>query len=136
MPSLATLRLLPLTLMALLCACAQPLTVPPPHGEKATRDCNPRTLSIGQEFSLRLPSNPTTGFRWVMRENGVPVLQSLGLEVYSTPEEAGVVGSAGVSIWRFRAVARGEGRLSLDYRRPWENGVAAAKNFDCRILVR
>lgn len=135
MPQFASLRLLSLAAIALLGACSQAPSSHPPREDKATRYCDPRELRLGQEFSLRLPSNPTTGFRWVMRENGAPVLQLLGPEVYTTPEEAGVVGSAGVSTWRFRAVSRGEGRLSLDYRRPWENGVAAAKNFDCRILV-
>lgn len=128
-------RLLSLATLTLLAACAQkaPTTLTP--AEQA-RHCDPLQLRVGQDFNLRLPSNPTTGFRWVMRENGAPVLQLLGPEVYSTPEEAGVVGSAGVSTWRFRAVARGDGRLSLDYRRPWENGVAAEKSFDCRLQVR
>lgn len=128
-------RLLPLAAMALLAACAQkaPTTLTPVEQK---RYCNPLQLRVGQDFNLRLPSNPTTGFRWVLRENGAPVLKLLGPEVYSTPEEAGVVGSAGVSTWRFRAVASGQGHLSLDYRRPWENGVAAEKNFDCRILVK
>ena len=125
--------LLPLG-FALVAGCAQQPTGPVVIQDQQS-DC-PLSLSPGQPLVLTLPSNPTTGFRWVMRENGAPVLQLLGPEVYSTPEEAGVVGSAGVSTWRFRAVARGDGRLSLDYRRPWENGVAAEKSFDCRLQVR
>lgn len=135
MPTLPALRLLPLAGLILLTACAQkaPSTL---SLDEQPRYCDPLELHEGQEFNLRLPSNPTTGFRWVMRENAAPQLKQLGPEVYTTPEEAGVVGSAGVSTWRFRAVARGEARLELDYRRPWENGVAAAKNFDCRISVK
>jgi len=135
MPTPALLRLLPLAALALLAACAQqaPSTL---TLEEQPRYCDPLQLHTGQDFNLRLPSNPTTGFRWVMRENGAPVIQLLGPEVYSTPEEAGVVGSAGVSTWRFRAVTSGEGHLNLDYRRPWENGVAAAKNFTCRVVVK
>lgn len=129
------LRPLPLAALALLGACAQqaPSTL---TLEEQPRYCDPLQLHPGQDFNLRLPSNPTTGFRWMMREDGAPVLQLLGPEVYSTPEEAGVVGSAGVSTWRFRAVASGEGRLDLDYRRPWENGVAAAQSFACRVVVK
>lgn len=129
------LRLLPLATLALLAACTNraPSTL---TLEQQSRYCDPLVLHEGQEFNLRLPSNPTTGFRWVMNENAAPALKQLGPEVYSTPEEADVVGSAGVSTWRFRAVARGEGRLALDYRRPWENTVPAAKRFDCRITVK
>lgn len=47
-----------------------------------------------------------------------------------------MVGSAGVSTWRFRAVASGATRLELDYRRPWENAVPAAKRFACQVVVK
>lgn len=129
------LRLLPLAGLALLAACAQT----PPSTltlDERARDCDVLELRIGQQLNLRLPSNPTTGFRWQMRDSGAPQLQLLGPEVYTTPEDAGVVGSAGISTWRLRAVAPGEGHLHLDYRRPWENGVAAERRFDCRIRVR
>lgn len=135
MPPFHSLRLLPLAVAALLGACAQqaPSTL---TLDEQPRYCNPLELRAGQTFNLRLPSNPTTGFRWTLRDQGAPVLALLGPEIYTTPEEAGVVGSAGVSTWRFRAVARGAGHLSLDYRRPWEAGVAPAKRFECRIAVR
>ena len=135
MPSLSVLRPLPLAALLLLAACANeaPSTL---TLETEARYCDPLVLHEGQDFNLNLPSNPTTGFRWMMRETAAPQLKLLGPEVYSTPEEAGVVGSAGVSTWRFRAVSRGEAKLVLDYRRPWENGVAAAKSFVCKISVR
>lgn len=93
-------------------------------------------LRQGQEFNLRLPSNPTTGFRWTLRANAAPQLRLLGPEVYTVPEEAGLVGSAGVSTWRFRAMQPGEALLGLDYARPWEIGVAPARQVECRIKVR
>lgn len=135
MPIPAVLRLLPLAGLALLAACAQK----PPSTltlDEQARHCDPLELRLGQEFNLRLPSNPTTGFRWQLRADAAPVLQLLGPEVYTTPEAAGVIGSAGVSTWRLRAVERGAGRLELDYRRPWEHGVAAERQFRCHVRVR
>ena len=96
----------------------------------------PLSLQVGQQFILRLPSNPTTGFRWVLRDGAESVLQSLGPEVYSNPEDAGLVGSAGKSTWRFQTRERGEGRLLLTYQRPWETDVAPAKTFDCELRVK
>ena len=122
------------TAALLLSACAQqaPSTL---TLENHPSHCQPLRLSAGQEFNLRLPSNPTTGFSWTLRADGAPQLKLLGPEVYTVPEEAGLVGSAGVSTWRFRAVTPGEALLALDYARPWEIGVAPAQTLDCRIRV-
>lgn len=135
MPPRFSLHLLPLAATTLLAACAHqaPGTL---ELDDQQRLCDPLELRAGQTFDLRLPSNPTTGFRWVLRDSGAPALRLLGPEVYTTPEDAGLVGSAGVSTWRFRAVSRGEGQLTLDYRRPWEEGVAAERTFACRISIR
>lgn len=123
--------LLPLGLV-LLTACSQQQTGPIVMGQE--REC-PLELYQGQTLVLTLPSNPTTGFRWVVRDSAATVLQSLGPEVYSTPEDAGLVGSAGQSTWRFRASHAGQGRLLLDYQRPWETDVEPADTFDCQISV-
>jgi len=134
MPLVIRRAWLPLAAL-LLAACAQqaPSTL---TLDNHLRSCQPMQLSEGQEFNLRLPSNPTTGFRWTLRADGAPQLLLLGPEVYTVPEKAGMVGGAGVSTWRFRAVARGETALGLDYARPWEIEVAPAQRFDCRIRVR
>jgi len=125
--------LLPLSL-ALLAGCAGQSK--PVVTLEDARDCKPLKLHEGQELVLILPSNPTTGFRWEMRNAANGLLQSLGPEVYSNPEDAGLVGSAGESTWRFRVTGSGEDKLELAYRRPWEQEVAPAQTFVCPIAVR
>ena len=102
--------------------------------QKQQNKC-PLSLQVGQQFILRLPSNPTTGFRWLLRDSAPQVLQSLGPEVYSNPEDEGLVGSAGISTWRFKVAKAGEGQLALTYERPWEVGVVPAQRFDCALTV-
>lgn len=131
MPSYRSL--LPLTL-ALLAGCAGQ-TKPVVTLEDAS-DCKPLKLHEGQELVLILPSNPTTGFRWEMRNAANGLLRPLGPEVYSNPEDAGLVGSAGESTWRFRVTGAGEDKLELAYRRPWEAEVAPAQTFVCPIAVK
>ncbi|SEI43155.1 inhibitor of cysteine peptidase [Azotobacter beijerinckii] len=97
-------------------------------------DC-PLQLESRQQLVLTLPSNPSTGYRWQVRESASKVLRSLGPEVYSSPKDSEVVGSAGQSTWRFQAVQAGQDTLLLVYRRPWEVGVEPAKAFDCAITV-
>ncbi|MDF3931477.1 protease inhibitor I42 family protein [Pseudomonas citronellolis] len=131
MPSFRPLLALPLLLLA---ACAsQPKPVVSLDDDK---DCKPLELHTGQELVLTLPSNPTTGFRWEVRDPASGVLASLGPEVYSNPEDNGLVGSAGESTWRFRVTGAGEGRLQLAYHRPWEAEVAPERTFDCALKVR
>ena len=128
----ATLRLLTLPALAMLTACVhQSGTLE----LKKDRQC-PLTLNKGQQLILSLPSNPTTGFRWEVRDNAASVLQSLGPEVYSNPEDAGLVGAGGISTWRFTAREPGEGRLLLTYQQPWEPNVPPAETFECELRVK
>ncbi len=118
--------------LALLSACAtqskQNVTV-----EKQS-EC-PVQLNNGQNLILTLPSNPTTGYRWAIQDSAGGVLRALSPEVYSNPEDGGVVGSAGLSTWRFQAFATGTGRLRLTYSQPWAPEVPAVQTFDCAIAV-
>src|SRR3990167_11112476 len=67
--------------LALLSACAQkPTSVTLQQNQQSK--C-PLSLHRGQQLILSMPSNPTTGFRWLVRDAATNVLQSLGPEVYS-----------------------------------------------------
>lgn len=118
--------------VALLAGCAsqtsQNVTV-----EKQS-EC-PAKLHNGQNLIVMLPSNPTTGYRWSIQDSAGGVLRALSPEVYSNPEDAGIVGSAGVSTWRFQSFASGTGRLRLTYSQPWAPEVPAVQTFDCAISV-
>lgn len=127
-----TMRLLALPTLALLTACTHQ---PGSLELRQSKQC-PLTLTQGQLLILSLPSNPTTGFRWTLRDAAEGVLQRLGPEVYSNPEDAGLVGAAGQSTWRFNARERGEGRLLLTYQQPWEPNVPPAQTFDCELRVK
>ncbi|WLI13739.1 MULTISPECIES: protease inhibitor I42 family protein [Pseudomonas] len=126
-----TRLLIPLAL-ALLSACATQST----HNVTVEKQSEcPVQLNSGQNLILTLPSNPTTGYRWAIQDSAGGVLRALSPEVYSNPEDAGVVGSAGLSTWRFQAFATGTGRLRLTYSQPWAPEVPAVKTFDCAIAV-
>ncbi|ENB9666957.1 protease inhibitor I42 family protein [Pseudomonas putida] len=124
--------LVPLS-FALLSACThQPSQ---PVDLDAESEC-PKRLQVGQILTLTLPSNPSTGYRWRVQDAASSVLHSVGSEVYSAPEEEGVVGSAGVSTWRFQASNSGDAQLVLTYQQPWAADVAPVQTFDCKIIVR
>lgn len=118
--------------LALLTACAQPVKNIVSIEEQS--DC-PVHLASGQTLILELPSNPTTGFRWQVRSPTSTVLHSLGPEVYSSAEQMDMVGSAGKSVWRYKAAAPGTGQLLMVYQQPWAPEVTPQAVFDCSITV-
>lgn len=120
--------------VALLAACAQQ---PPRHNVTVDKqqDC-PVSLHTGQNLILSLPSNPTTGFRWLVQNPAQSVLRSLGPEVYNNPQDAGIVGNGGQSVWRFQAQHAGAGTLLLVYQQPWAPEVKPTQTFECAIDVK
>ncbi|MBA1203414.1 protease inhibitor I42 family protein [Pseudomonas capeferrum] len=128
-----TTRLLVALGLPLIAACSH--TPDEPMMLEQASQC-PIDLVSGQILTLRLPSNPTTGYRWLVQHPAANILRSLGPEVYTDPEEAGLVGSAGRSLWRFQAKAPGESHLILVYQQPWAPEVKPVKTFDCAVTVR
>jgi inhibitor of cysteine peptidase len=119
--------------MTLLTACAQQAQHPVAlDGES---EC-PTHLVVGQSLTLTLPSNPTTGYRWLVQNPASEILRSLGPEVYSGPEASGIVGSGGQSTWRFQAKAAGESHLILVYQQPWAPEESPVQTFDCAVRVQ
>ena len=125
--------LLPASL-ALLAACSQAPSTVSLDDDQQSR-C-PLALYTGQEVLISLRSNPSTGFRWEVKDAASGVLKSLGPEVYSNPEDVGLVGSAGQSTWRYKAEKTGNGHLLMVYRRSWEADVAPTSSFDCQVEVQ
>ncbi|KTC42462.1 peptidase inhibitor I42 [Pseudomonas sp. ABAC61] len=72
---------------------------------------------------------------WAIQDSAGGVLRKVSPEVYSNPEDTGLVGSGGQSTWRFQAFANGTGRLLLTYQQPWAPEEAPVKAFDCAITV-
>jgi inhibitor of cysteine peptidase len=124
--------LVPLSL-ALLAACAQQ---PRQNVTLAKQNDCPLVLHTGQNLILTLPSNPTTGYRWLVQNPAPGILRSLGPEVYSNPENAGLIGAGGQSVWRFQAQNAGDGHLLLVYQQPWAPEVKPTQVFDCAISVK
>lgn len=125
-------RQLPFAPLLLLTACAST----PPSSVAVNDDANcPLTLQRGQTLIVSLASNPTTGYRWSLRDVSSEQLKSLGPEVFSSPK-SDMIGGDGMSTWRFQAAEAGSGRLYLTYQQPWEPDAEPAGLFDCRIEVQ
>jgi predicted secreted protein len=101
---------------------------------------NGRTISVpeGQNVVVKLASNPTTGYEWSIASTD----RTFGYPYYKRflPSESGAVGSGGVQrmTWKTKGGISMVGRhqVKLEYKRPWETNVAAARTFKFTVEVK
>ncbi len=94
-------------------------------------------VSVEKTLAVALDSNPTTGFRWNLRENSdESVLQLVGNEfVAAGTTKPPLPGTGGEEVWIFEAQKKGTSKVSMEYTRPWEEGVEPAETFGLTTLV-
>lgn len=118
-------QIVPVVLLVFLSACAAQQKAAPPPASK--------TVSAGEEFDVRLPANPSTGFRWQVGSIDDKVVRLVDTRYEATG--TGQVGGGGTDIFTFVGVGKGRGSIKLVYVRPWEKGVAPARTADYSVDV-
>ncbi len=88
---------------------------------------------IGDTIEIRLPENPTTGFRWHLTSDGSPEC-SLVHDDFSAPLSP--PGKGGMHTWRFEAVRAGECNIELRSRRRWETSPERERTFTIHVRVK
>ncbi len=78
-------------------------------------DGNAVLATVGQMLVIQLPSNPTTGYQWVLPWDLGPLVR------WQTRCRKATGGAGGTETFKFFAKDTGTVTLTLDYRRPWEN---------------
>jgi len=83
------------------------------------------------EIVVRLPENPSTGFRWhVERAGGTIELEKDSFELGSDPQ----FGSGGVREFRFRIRSALPGQIELKHWREWEGEASVNERYVVDIL--
>jgi inhibitor of cysteine peptidase len=100
----------------------------------SAQDSKPIAVTIGQEFSVSLASNPTTGFKWDLATPLNTNLLTLITNEYVRPNSA-LMGAGGNEVWKFKAVGEGKADIDLKYARPWEKAVQPAKKTNFVVVV-
>jgi inhibitor of cysteine peptidase len=94
-------------------------------------------LAVGNVLIVTLESNPTTGYSWQISQIDDGVLRQEGSPQYIPDSpDSDKVGSGGVEILRFKALATGETDVQLIYHRPWEEDVEPLETFSLQVIVR
>ena len=73
-------------------------------------------VPLGQEFSIELESNWSTGYHWVwINEGVVAVVDSAGITFLP---EGSLLGESGIEKWKFKSILEGEETLMFEYQSP------------------
>jgi len=86
---------------------------------------------VGAVIELRLPENPTTGFRWRLAAAGEPVCMLAGDAFTPAGKKPG---QSGTHVWRFQITAAGEAKIEMHSRRGWE--LDATKVFSLQLRAQ
>jgi inhibitor of cysteine peptidase len=88
------------------------------------------TVNVGQDFTIALSSNPTTGYDWEYT-SVYQWMQSLG-KTYQ-PDTPILTGSGGTDSFKFQAQSKGSATLVFVYKRSWETTAAGQKTFTVEV---
>ena len=106
---------------------------PPPLSDTEANSGGSVTLARDQRLIVRLPSNPSTGYRWSLAQQAAGVLEPDGAPTYE--QGSGGAGSGGTETWKFVPTKAGEETLRLEYRRLWETDAAPARVVSYKVTV-
>jgi len=92
-------------------------------------------VDLGQVLDVNVEANPTTGYAWsVAGEADGTVLKRT--EKYNYKQDSDRIGSGGVQIFSFEAIAKGQTKLVFEYSRSWEKEKEPAKKYTLKVKVR
>jgi len=121
--------------------CATPAsdgTPNPPSRPPLLADMRDYRLDLKprQGLEIRLPSNPSTGYRWVLVDPVPAMVKQVDLR-REPNQRSEIAGAPGTEVWQFEADAQGVGILQFEYRRSFEPPtVPPAQRATFRIHVR
>jgi len=93
-------------------------------------------LEINDVINIKLISNPTTGYRWVLIEEiDDSIISLIDSEFVQSKKDKELVGTGGYEIFSFKAISKGKTSIILNYERPWEEEAEPLETFKITVSV-
>ena len=94
-------------------------------------------IAVEGTLTLRLISNPSTGFSWSLVENSnQTVLKEMGHKYISANStNPPIEGASGKEEWVFKGSKKGRSSITMEYSQPWEGGQSGADQFELDVVV-
>jgi predicted secreted protein len=87
------------------------------------------TVKKGQEFTIILESNPSTGYQWIPTFN----TSIINLVSHNFEPSTKLMGSPGTDTFKFKATNQGTEPLKMIYKRSWEKEFVKEKVFKINV---
>lgn len=105
-----------------------------------TMEKNDSTITIkpGDQFTIQLDGNITTGYAWELEEIDAELLRQVGEMEYrekSDDSDQEIVGAPGEFFFTFEALQCGKTSLRLIYHRSFEEGVEPLETFTITVNI-
>jgi inhibitor of cysteine peptidase len=94
----------------------------------------PVSLKPGEQATIILDSNPTTGYSWELTSAPDTAVVRVVSDTY-VPPSTQVPGAGGTQEIRIEGVAAGTATLEFGYRRPWETDVPPTETASFPVTV-
>jgi len=91
---------------------------------------------VGEEFTITLESNRTTGYEWELTKPLDESIIKLISSAYKEPQDVRMVGKGGKQVWIFKAVNKGTTKISMNYVRLWEKDTPPAMTQEYEVIVK
>lgn len=91
-------------------------------------------VGVGDKFTIKLESNPTTGYSWSLAAPLDAAILSTAGDSYIA-DKPQRTGSGGTQLLTFKAVGKGSTEIQLRYSRPWEENVQPAQAETFKVQV-
>jgi predicted secreted protein len=109
---------------------------PPDEVRRYIVHIGPIEANVGDDFTITVASNPTTGYEWQLAQPLVGGVLDLMTSEYMPPEpEADVEGAGGKEVWTFKAKGLGDTTVFMKYVRSWEGNATPADQRSFNIIV-
>ncbi len=90
-------------------------------------------LDKGDDLTVNLTGNPTTGYLWEVFSLDGSVLQQVGDSVFR--QDQPLMGAGGTVSFQFKAVGSGSTTVVFAYHRPFEKGIPPIKTRELQVVV-
>jgi len=91
-------------------------------------------MEVNDKLTVKLRSNPTTGFEWTYKTSGDTVLKEEDHD-YEEPKE-GLMGASGMEVWTFEAFEKGTTEVIMEYGQSWEGGEKGVWTYTITVTVK
>ena len=104
-------------------------------GKEYTSPNQPIEVKVGEQFIITLDSNPTTGYKWEASFDQ-SLLKLVKSEFKQDASKPGMVGVGGKEQFLFEGLKGTDTKITLTYKRPWEQQSSDAKVLTFTVKVR